>query len=449
MGKKLRGTITGREYEITQRIGEGAQGAVFATTDPGYAIKLIATKREGDRQRLGRRISFLQARDLDKRSFSKPIEVLEGTDKLAYVLQIARDMEPITSLLNREGKNWWQKTGGLERRLTLLRNLARILSQLHGRGLVYGDLSDANVFVSKDMRYNHVFLIDVDNVTFQSKAGEGVYTPGYGDPEIIKKVRGSDFASDSFAFAILSYRLLTLTHPFVGDFVNEGDPELEEQAYLGELPWVGHTSDRTNSCTSGLPPDLTISPKMMSAFQRTFEGNRFQRVRMQEWREILDKVLDATIECQYCDETFYFNKDLKCTFCGETQEAINYLSFHPFLKPLIKEFEQDFDLQLKSSKEIGKPLYRVFFEKDSVATVYEKDLYLGNSDIPLFDIEVKDDHVIISGREWKTISVLTNGQIKPDVPIVKPLKASLKDWFILSKKDDEYQRVMKVNRLLG
>lgn len=63
------------------------------------------------------------------------------------------DWTPLTEALkamHEEGAEGFLRTGGLHRRLRLLAKLARTLAKLHGRGLAYGDLSPANIFVSKD-----------------------------------------------------------------------------------------------------------------------------------------------------------------------------------------------------------------------------------------------------------------------------------------------------------
>ena len=57
--------------------------------------------------------------------------------------------------------------------------------------------------------------------------------------------------SDCYSFAVIAYELLLLNHPLSGDYVSDGETELEEQALLGKLPWVDNEDDTTNERTTG------------------------------------------------------------------------------------------------------------------------------------------------------------------------------------------------------
>ncbi len=63
---------------------------------------------------------------------------------------MASGMIPLENLLRpTSSENWWIETGGLKKRLRILKKLSNILAELHSRGLVYGDLSPKNIFVSE------------------------------------------------------------------------------------------------------------------------------------------------------------------------------------------------------------------------------------------------------------------------------------------------------------
>ena len=84
-------------------------------------------------------------------------------------MEMFTGMAPIRSLM-RPPKGtgsvaqWYFQGGGLRRRLRLLARVAEVLSELHGRGLVYADLSPSNVFASEKSNAGEVRLIDTDNV---------------------------------------------------------------------------------------------------------------------------------------------------------------------------------------------------------------------------------------------------------------------------------------------
>lgn len=107
------------------------------------------------------------------------MELMDGLAPMTELMQVATD-----ALMSEDGLSGYVKTGGLSRRLKILARLARVLAELHGRGLAYGDLSPANVFASQSLEYSEVWLIDADNVASQSRDGQqGVFTPDYGAPK--------------------------------------------------------------------------------------------------------------------------------------------------------------------------------------------------------------------------------------------------------------------------
>lgn len=53
--------------------------------------------------------------------------------------------------------------------------------------------------------------------------------------------------------------------------VEEGEPELEDQALAGELPWVSHSTDARNRTHYGYPPEVMLNDPLFKLFQRTFE----------------------------------------------------------------------------------------------------------------------------------------------------------------------------------
>ena len=191
-----------------------------------------------------------------------------------------------------DGLSGYVKTGGLLRRLKILARLARVLAELHGRGLAYGDLSPANVFASQSLEYAEVWLIDADNVASQSRDGQqGVFTPDYGAPEILRGESGINTLTDSWSFAVMAYRILTLVHPLKGDVVLEGEPEREEATLRGELPWVDHPTDRSNALSIGLPREITLNAPLRALFERCFNAglnSPGERPSLSEWADAFE-----------------------------------------------------------------------------------------------------------------------------------------------------------------
>jgi serine/threonine protein kinase len=247
------------------------------------------------------------------------MELMDGLGPMTELMQVATD-----ALMSDDGLSGYMKTGGLLRRLKILARLARVLAELHGRGLAYGDLSPANVFASKSLEFAEVWLIDADNVASQSRDGQqGVFTPDYGAPEIIRGESGINTLTDSWSFAVMAYRILTLVHPLKGDVVLEGEPEREEAALRGELPWVDHSTDRSNALSIGLPREITLNAPLRALFDRCFNAglnNPGNRPSLSEWADAFEAATAHCDQCESCANTFFYNSRHICPFCDHPQD---------------------------------------------------------------------------------------------------------------------------------
>jgi eukaryotic-like serine/threonine-protein kinase len=462
MGKEkiVIGTGSGANYTIEKEIGRGGQGRVFSIVGGKYAFKLIGKKTSSKAQLLKRKISYIKTRPIEDLPISIPLEQVEG-EALGYIMEMATDMIPIESLIKLDSEKgfskWWHETGGLKKRILILKRIAETLAKLHSRGLVYGDFSLSNIFVSNEKEYSEIFFIDSDNITHDSKVGTAVYTPGYAAPEITQTdnyqaTSGYDTCTDDFSFAIIAYQLLTLFHPFIGDYVNDGDPELEENANLGKIPWVNHRTDEINIAKKNILPSLTISKKMMNAFQQTFENGITQKIKRTssfKWTEILSGALDAIIECQNksCNQNFFFSKDLICPFCQEQMNFIGMARIHPLVKKMKDEVKYNFSVTLEDIQYSGEVLNIKIITPNNYLIFYENDFLLNSSNRQLFKIKLKSDSIYIKGVALKLISIISNKKYKKDVDITNEIKVNLTGDFTLFFDDlNKYQRILKLKK---
>lgn len=322
----------GQSYELTGRIGEGGQGIVCTTNYPNVLVKVSRATTEEKRNSWTSKIRALMRQPLEGLPIAHPqalitqpqpgyvMELMDGLVPMTELMQVATD-----ALMSDEGISGYVKTGGLLRRLKLLARLARVLAELHGRGLAYGDLSPANVFVSQSLEYAEVWLIDADNVASQSRDGQqGVFTPDYGAPEILRGESGINTLTDSWSYAVMAYRVLTLVHPFKGDVLLEGEPEREEAALRGELPWVDHPVDRSNALSIGLPREITLNAPLRALFERCFNAglnNPGERPSLNEWADVFEAATGHCDQCESCGSTFFYTSKHICPFCDHAQDT--------------------------------------------------------------------------------------------------------------------------------
>ena len=320
----------GKEYKATRKLGEGGQGVVWELEGGKYAVKVVKAKDRLAAERLEQRYKVIKGMDLKDLPVAKPLLLLQRP-ALGYLMEIATGMIPLKALLippaDTNPLKWYIATGGLRRRLSLLIRLAEVLATLHSRGIIYGDLSPQNIFISEEQAFAEIFLIDLDNLRIHTRGDEFIYTPGYGAPELLKQTAGITSLSDCHSFAVIAFQLLCLAHPLIGDYVNDGEPELEEKAYLGNIPWVGNQSDQTNALSTGLPMHITCSPRTLKLLARAFEAGLADptlRPSLNEWREVLENASDALLTCPGCGSDYFFiPKQPDCCFCDERQpEAI-------------------------------------------------------------------------------------------------------------------------------
>ncbi|HCH5600963.1 TPA: lipopolysaccharide kinase InaA family protein [Vibrio parahaemolyticus] len=326
----------GTNYQLTGLIGEGGQGKVCSSNHPNTLVKVFTAKDSVKREQWFNRVKWILRQDLDGLSIASP-KALIVSPVPGYVMELMDGLHPLasdmetsfTALSEGKGLTGFVQTGGLRRRLLILSEIASTLSKLHSKGLAYGDLSPANIFVSQNPEHSRVWLIDCDNLCTIERAGFGhIYTPGYGAPEVVRGESGVNSLSDAWSFAVIAYQILTHQHPLIGDRIEEGEPELEDKAYRGDLPWIGDLEDESNHSTGGIPMDLVASKRMRELFTRCFEqgkGCPWDRPTVTEWLSALDESISFIQQCHEDDCKSTFFKAATCPFCGKGMNPENTL----------------------------------------------------------------------------------------------------------------------------
>jgi serine/threonine protein kinase len=364
----------GNIHYPSEELARGGQGVVFRTTDADLAIKqpLDVSGNPDKNANLRDRFQNIRLLPLPPRiPISLPLAILRNEP--GYVMRLLNGMKPFEAFeMNgtthktlreaiEEGKlecpKWlakipdqkmrlrllhYARTGSTLRRLFALSKCAAILARLHSFGLVYGDISPKNVFIG-DGNSREVWLIDADNLRFEmSEGGNAVYTPHYGAPEI---VQGRDQArprTDCWAFAVMAFSMLTISHPFIGKKVLEpGDDEggwdaepagegasagLDEKAYAGHLPFVDDEDDDSNVAVTcpPLPRELVATSALRRFFQETFGAGRTQphrRPAMAFWAIELARALDRSLVCSECRMSYFADNYKRCPYCDMPRPA--------------------------------------------------------------------------------------------------------------------------------
>lgn len=342
----------------------GGQGEVFRTKDdPNIAIKILKHESQPitDQETINEYIKHLERIRLlpipERCKVSVPVAILRRT--AGYVMQLLDGMIPFDCFIASSTEKiqlekltfplWlsrcnkevavrimhYYRTGGLRRRLEVFSKFSATLSRFHGRGLMYGDISPNNIYVSGDTASSEVWFIDSDNIVFETaEGGRAFYTPRFGAPEIVQGKGRSRPATDCYSFVVMLFWFIANNHPFEGALLKEGDWAEEsteetnmEAAYAGKLPWINDSGDRSNSSDEmQLPSCLIFTDEIQSLLRNTFERGRLcweERPVIYHWPVALAKASDITVQCPACSMSWYYYIDGdQCPYCKESKPEI-------------------------------------------------------------------------------------------------------------------------------
>ena len=422
------GLNSNKNYQINEKYLKYSESSntLYTIKNSRYIFKLLSKKSNEDEYLLEKKISYLQSRNINDLNILKPIEQIQG-ESLGYIIDFKNNLIPLTDLLNiKFDIELWQETGGLKKRLEILKNLSKLLSDLHSRGLVYSNLIPENIFISVHKESAEVYLIGIEDITHKSIIGNNIQLTNYSAPELTKNISGTDTYTDNYSFALIAYQLLTLKHPF------DNDISSFQSVSINEL-------------------QSSISKQMMDEFINTFETNilnKLKRTTASKWHKIFTLALQDILTCNSCKNTFFRNYNLECSFCQTKKDSIiiiQIIELNASLKNELKEMYPQ--LRLEDINDIGNVIYTKIGSFNEYIPILENDLYLNGSESILYSIKMDEKFNYIKGNTQTNITVYAKNKIKK-VSIKSELKVSQGDWYIFSKdfEDNNYQRLIKVKR---
>ena len=432
--------------DIANIVGTGAQGAVYRGENKNILIKINQTKEENY---LGKKIDKIKSLNLPKNlNFTLPIAKLNIPNKNyeGYIMRMMEDMKPISYLMKNSFKNieecynyYNQETGGLRRRLEILKKIAYNLYYLHSRGIVYGDISSNNIFISMDSKYTEVWFIDCDNIDYSYDIDYTIGTDGFCSPEIRKVLapynigkQTNTIENDIYAFANLAFNVLFLADPFRGSILledNEDDSDDwwddesddEKKFDLGEVSWVGE-NDESNKPIYGLSinMDKMISPELKNLFNETLgyfgRNNPKQRPSLRIWYEEINNLLNNLVDSDDINSYYFSDIENKDYLIFE----INYQGYKKN-KKIIRKKEEVIEIKY-CDLGIGK-----YSEKEKIylkfSSKYNKNYIVNNS---LKEIIVEQNHKLDGQEQIKIKSEDRKQVIKFEELVINIVEEKLK-----------------------
>jgi serine/threonine protein kinase len=398
----------GNVYLLSKKLSAGGQGVTFCIDKrPRILAKGLIDPKTEDRILSDKNRYDLYANNV--RSVLSQGELFHVASPLVlfekpycgYVLEFMEEMEPIGDVMlpktdedKKDLLSYINSTGGIKRRLLILKNLAAIFCRLSEKGLVYSDLSPSNVFISKDIGSSEVWLIDADNIHYNNENNVCIGTMNYRAPEVASGHPNS-IAGDEYSFALLAFEFLAFNKAFDGKSLIETDPadswgETSKDPCLlaeeGEYPWVADAKDESNCQLSGIRPFKDrFCPELFSLFSKTFEEGKKhpeERPTFFEWERAFDYAYRNVLVDD--DFHFYFHAGKEKTLPFKTIYHLSNFIFLPSDDKSICHLDNQNELFfINKSPRWSLMLNENYFmpkHKYDPTDVVEIKLFLGNKD---------------------------------------------------------------------
>ena len=211
------------------------------------------------------------------------------------------------------------------------RNIAGIMSELHSKGYIIGDVSQKNMFVSDGAL---VTVLDTDSFQFRDPQTGMLYlcrvrTWGFIPPEVSAAGRSNierTVYEDLFGLAVLVFHLLMEgVHPFACKFSGLGEPpHAQENIISGNFAYRPISSEFSPMPTA--PPFEMLAPELRTLFMRCFvDGHTTPAARptAQEWREALHRASKELVVCSENPHHYFGNHlGIDCPWCARVRRHL-------------------------------------------------------------------------------------------------------------------------------
>jgi DNA-binding helix-hairpin-helix protein with protein kinase domain len=324
-----------RTLRLSERpIGRGGQAVVYATeTDPSLAVKLYHEPAADIERRLDGMLRLARPEDFLTRDAATHPELawpsalvrdVRDRQVIGYAMRrVAQpDFFPLGVLFSHPHRREAMQEMSWRFLVGVSRNLACLAAALHERDLVLGDVSHANVVVS---RHGYLTFLDCDSMQFVAPhSGERfpclVMTAEYAAPELLRNGHVDRTASsDTFSLALLVCRLLLVgDHPFMGvrkysqaDESGTADNIRDGYSYLVRPEEIGVPDDHFH-------PSL-LPPRLHGLAVRTFGDGHSDpgaRPSAADWLAALDDAQSSLTVCSAQRLHVFSGHLASCPWCA-------------------------------------------------------------------------------------------------------------------------------------
>ena len=257
--------VAGR-YRLQERIGSGRLGDIFSAVDEDYEAlgveQYVAIQIVSDIvARNNKLFNKLKAGYETLRAAAHPnivsYQSFDRDGKFVYLGMELLDGASLRMVLDET------ETVPLEEVLPVLRGIGEALQRLHADGLVHGNLTAGNVFVTErlEVRLLDVVPLDAANAIFRGATMSDASSH-------------ATIEDDLFALACLTYQMLAGRHPF-----NHSTPCKAAAAGIVPDPISSLDDQQWNALRSALSFDAEQCAQTVADFMRDFGVNGTERLR--------------------------------------------------------------------------------------------------------------------------------------------------------------------------
>jgi DNA-binding helix-hairpin-helix protein with protein kinase domain len=321
-------------------LGQGGQATVFSVdADPSLVVKLYHEPTAEIERRLESMLllahpdEFLLEDGTGHPALTWPSAMVTDVDSgqvIGYAMRRIGepDFLPLGTLFNAIQRRRHFPDISWRFLVGLARNLAGLTAAIHDRELVLGDVSHANIMVSRN---GYLSFLDCDSMQFTDpRSGERFLceflTPEYAAPELHRDAEQErSAATDNFSLAVLVCQLLLPgDSPHRGIRLGGDDNHADTaQNIIDGYSYLVHPEEMR--LPAGTLDPALLPPPVLRLARRAFgDGHIDQaaRPRAEEWLAALD---DAMASIAVCGEQRYhaYSDHLPaCPWCGRVQSGL-------------------------------------------------------------------------------------------------------------------------------
>jgi tetratricopeptide (TPR) repeat protein len=321
----------GRYISLEKRLASSGEGEVWQTNFSGYLAKiyhspkpehlkklqLMLANPPEDPTNIQNHISIAWVKDLlidgNGNCVGFMMPAINQAKELLYVYN------PQYRLKQAPGFNWYYLH-------TAAYNLALIISELHAKGYIVGDINPKNILVNDQ---GLISIIDTDSFQVSDSIEGIIYRcavglEGFTPPELLNKNLSSVNQTryhDRFRLAVVIYHLLFGYHPFIGKWTGYGDvPEQNELIRQGF--WL-YGRNTPLQLTQNIIPLKVVHPEIQKLFLKCFnDGHKSPTLRpsAQDWCNALKLALSDLRTCVHIANHSYSKIYGNCYWCERTNQ---------------------------------------------------------------------------------------------------------------------------------